>query len=89
MMRSKNGGIASEVVKIIHNDSNEEIEHEEGGEEDEGDEVGVGCLASARRARSLALPPRIAVQHHLLPVLTCRTPKQGKIAIDKSKYKQI
>lgn len=73
MMRTKDRGVASEVVKVVHNDSDEEIEHEEGREEDEGHEVEVGSFASTRCARSLALSTRVAVQHHLLPVLTRRT----------------
>lgn len=45
MMRSKNRGIASEVIEVVHNDRHEEIEHEEGAEEDEGDEIEVGQFA--------------------------------------------
>ena len=30
-----------EVVKVVHDDGDEEVQHDEGAEEDEGDEVDV------------------------------------------------
>ena len=37
----------SQVVKVVHDDSNEEVDHDEGAEEDEGDEVDVGDVRAA------------------------------------------
>ena len=41
-MGSKDGRIAGEVVEIVHDDGDEQIEHDEGTQEDEGDKVDVG-----------------------------------------------
>ena len=38
----KNGPVPSQVVKVVHDDSDEEVEHEEGTDNKEADEVGVG-----------------------------------------------
>ena len=40
-MRSKNGRISCEVVKVIHDDSNKQVEHDERAEEDKGYKVYV------------------------------------------------
>ena len=84
VVSAQDGGISREVVKVVHDDSDEEIEHEEGAEEDEGDEVGVG----ERRAAGLlgvqdlasglvvlvgqlvALATRLAGQHDARPSLS-------------------
>ena len=39
-------GLPGEVVKVVHDDSNEEIEHEEGAEEDKGDKEDVGDVGA-------------------------------------------
>ena len=36
----------SQVVKVVHDDSNEEVDHDEGAEEDEGDKVDVGDVGA-------------------------------------------
>ena len=46
-MCAENGGIACQVIEVVHDDSHEEIEHEKGTEEDEGDEIKVGDLRAA------------------------------------------
>ena len=47
-MSSQNGGIACQVIEVVHDDSHEKIEHEEGTEEDKGDEIKVGNLRPTR-----------------------------------------
>ena len=37
-----------EVVKVVHNDGDKQIEHDEGAEEDEGHKVDVGSVGAAR-----------------------------------------
>ena len=44
VMSSQNGGIACQVIEVVHDDSHEKIEHEEGTEEDKGDEIKVRNL---------------------------------------------
>ena len=44
MMRSQNGPITSEIVKVVHDDGNEEVQHDESAKEDEGDKVDVGAV---------------------------------------------
>ena len=36
-----------EVVKVVHDDGNEEVQHDESAEEDEGDKVDVGAVGPA------------------------------------------
>ena len=36
-----------EVVKVVHDDSHEEVQHEEAAEEDEGDKVSIGEVRTA------------------------------------------
>ena len=36
-----------EVVKVVHDDGNEEVQHDESAEEDEGDKVYVGAVGPA------------------------------------------
>ena len=43
MMRPQYWGVPGEVVKVVHDDSDEQVEHEEAAEEDEGDKP-VGRL---------------------------------------------
>ena len=45
-MGSQNRRISGEVVKVIHDDSNEQVEHDEGAQEDEGYKVYVGDFRS-------------------------------------------
>ena len=47
-MSSQNGGIACQVIEVVHDDSHEKIEHEEGTEEDKGDEIKVRNLRPTR-----------------------------------------
>ena len=47
MVGTKDGPIPSEVVKVVHDDSNEEVEDEEGADNEEADEVGIGNVGAA------------------------------------------
>ena len=40
-MRSQDGTVPGEIVKAIHDDSDDNVEHDEAAEKDEGDKVGV------------------------------------------------
>ena len=51
MVSAKDGGVPREVVKVVHDDSHEEIEHEEAAQEDKGDEEEVGDVAAAHLSR--------------------------------------
>ena len=86
MVRSENRRVPRQVVKVVHDDSHKEVEHEEGGEEDKGNKVDVGHARAARlglvAARRLvkhhrvriAGPPRIAGEHDTRPRFPRRTP---------------
>ena len=39
VMSSQNRRIACQVIKVVHDDSHEEIQHQKGTEEDKGDEI--------------------------------------------------
>jgi len=48
MMRSEDGPIPGEIIKIVHDDSNEKVENQEGTNDKEGDEVDVGKVGSTK-----------------------------------------
>ena len=48
MVGSEDGGVPGEVVEAVHDDGDDDVEHDEGAEEDEGDEVGDGEVVAAR-----------------------------------------
>ena len=43
---AEDGPVAGEVVEVVHDDGHEQVEHEEGAENEEGDEVNVGEVSS-------------------------------------------
>ena len=47
MVSAQNGRVTGEVIKVVHDDSNEQVQHEEGAKENEGHKIGVGHLGSA------------------------------------------
>ena len=51
MVRSQNGAVPGQVVKAVHDDGHHDVEHDEGAEEDEGDEVEVGHVRAALLVR--------------------------------------
>ena len=61
VMSSQNGGIACQVIEVVHDDSHEKIEHEEGTEEDKGDEIKVRNLGPASLVGSQAFPSGFVV----------------------------
>ena len=91
-MGSENGGIACQVIEVVHDDSHEKIEHEEGTEEDEGDKVKIGDVRTAGFvggqgfARRLIVLVRtgitgaagLAGQHDIRPSLASGTSKTKK-----------
>lgn len=42
MVGPQNGWVSSQVIKVVHDDGHEEVEHDERAQEDEGDKVDVG-----------------------------------------------
>ena len=42
VMGTEDGGVPRKIVKIVHDDSNKEIEHQEATQENEGNKKGVG-----------------------------------------------
>ncbi len=42
VMRAQDGGVSGQVVEVVHDDGDEEVEHDEWTQEDEGHEVDVG-----------------------------------------------
>ena len=92
MVCTENGGVPGEVVEVVHDDSDEEIEHEEAAEEDKGDEEEIGDVAAAHLAglQQLArgLVPlnrpgvadlaRPARQHDVWPRLPCSAPRHKR-----------
>ena len=46
MVRTKNGPITGQIVKVVHDDGNEQVEDKEGAEDEEGDEVNVGKVGA-------------------------------------------
>ena len=46
MMRTQDGPITSEVVKVVHDDSNEQVENQEGADNEEADEEWIGNIGS-------------------------------------------
>lgn len=74
VMRSENRRIPREIIKVVHDDGDKEIEHEERAEKVEGDEEEVGEeIAAFIKTAFLTRPARSAVQHDELPGLACGT----------------
>ena len=44
---AEDGGVAGEVVEVVHDDGHEEVEHDETAEEDEAHKVDVGHVRAA------------------------------------------
>ena len=41
-MSTKDRGITGQIIKVVHDNSHEKIEHKEGAEKNKGDKVSVG-----------------------------------------------
>ena len=50
-MSSQNGRVSGEVIKVVHDDSNKQVEHEEAAEEHEGDKEEVGDVTATLLVR--------------------------------------
>jgi hypothetical protein len=47
MMEAQDGPVPCQVVKVVHDDGHKEVENEEGADDEEADEVGVGKVGAA------------------------------------------
>ncbi len=47
VVETKDGPVPGQVVKVVHDDGNKEVQHEEGADDEEADEVGVGKVCPA------------------------------------------
>ena len=75
VMSSQNGGIACQVIEVVHDDSHEKIEHEEGTEEDKGDEIKV------RNLRPTRLVGGQAFSCNMIIIIFCTTRRTTLISI--------
>lgn len=81
MMRAQDRRVPGEVIEVVHDDGDEEIQHEERAEENERHEVGVGHVGAAT-VRLLLLGLRVAGttlqarQHDVRPGLARGTPEK-------------
>lgn len=46
MVRSENGPISCEIVKVVHDDSNKQVQDEERANHKERDEIGISKVCS-------------------------------------------
>ena len=60
-MGTEYGGVPGKVVKVVHDDGDEQVEHNEGAEKNERDKVDVGNI----RAASLVGVEQLAVARAL------------------------
>ena len=85
MVGAQNGPIPGQVVKVIHDDGNEQVENEEGTDNEKGDEIRVGEIGTTTRRISGIFGKRItydrrvffARQHDFLPSFTGGRPKEN------------
>jgi len=81
MMRAQDRRVSREVIEVVHDDGNEEIQHEERAKEDERHKIGVGDVGAAT-LRLLLLGLRVAGtalyagQHDVRPGLARSTPEK-------------
>lgn len=47
VVRAQDGPISRQIVEVVHDDSDEQIENEEGANDEKGDEVGISKVRSA------------------------------------------
>lgn len=78
-MGTQYAGVPGEIIEIIHDDGDEQIEHQEGAEEYKRYEVGVGQCGSAVLPRCLlgVIVAGLALQtcqHYVGPGLASCTP---------------
>ena len=91
MVRSQDGPIPGEVVKVVHDDSNEQVENEERTDHKEGNKVGIGKVGTAACRVACILWPHVtehvrillAGQHDFLPGFTGGWAEQNKEGLRK------
>ena len=90
MVRAQDGAVSRQVVEAVHNDGDDDVQHDERAQEDEADEVEVGHVGSAgllgvdhlsgRRVVLVGLqvahPVRDAGHHDVRPGFASRTPSR-------------
>ncbi len=47
VVEPKDGPVPGQVVEVVHDDGHKEVQHEEGADDEETDEVGVGKVGAA------------------------------------------
>ena len=79
---AKDGPIASQVIEVVHDDSDKQVENEEGANDEKRDEVNVGKICATSRWISCVFGFLVtqhawvffAAQHNFLPGFTrCRS----------------
>ena len=50
-MGSENWAVPCEIVKVVHDDGNKQVDHDEAAEEDEADKVEIGGVAATTLIR--------------------------------------
>lgn len=85
MVGAKDGRVPRQVIEIVHNDGDEQIQHQERAEEDERDEIGVGYVRAAATLLftgfRVAGPTLHAGQHYVRPCLASRAPDHRSIVL--------
>ena len=84
VMRSQDGPIPCEVIEVVHDDSDEQVEDEEGADHEERDEVNISEIRATTTLVSGIFWPLVtddtwillAAQHDLLPGLSSGWPEQ-------------
>ena len=51
MVGAQDGRVSSEVVEAVHDDGDDDVQHDEGAEEDEGHKVEIGHVGATRLVR--------------------------------------
>lgn len=81
MMGAQDRRVPREIIEVVHDDGDEEIQHEKRAEEDERHEVSVGDVGAAT-ARLILIGLRVAGsalyagQHDVRPGLARSTPEK-------------
>ena len=81
LMRSQNGRISRQILKVVHNDGHEKIQHQKHANEDERDEINVSKGRAAIDFAGDSRDSRMTLgadarQHDLLPRLAGAAAKQ-------------
>ena len=46
MVRPEDGAISGQIVKVVHDNRNKQVNHDEATEEDKANKVEIGCIAA-------------------------------------------